>query len=54
MPAADRKGPSGVARGGQGGASAPGRRPEGGAKILQKIFKKNYIRRNFINSKRKR
>ena len=31
-------GDSGVARGGQGGASAPGRRPEGGAKILTKIF----------------
>ena len=29
---------SGVARGGQGGASAPGRRPEGGAKILTKNF----------------
>ena len=28
---------SGVARGGQGGASAPGRRPEGGAKIQPKI-----------------
>ena len=29
---------SGVARGGQGGASAPGRRPEGGAIILTKNF----------------
>ena len=29
---------SGVARGGQGGAAAPGRRPEGGAKILPKNF----------------
>ena len=29
---------SGVARGGRGGASAPGRRPEGGAKILTKNF----------------
>ena len=31
--------PSGVARG-AGGASAPGRRPEGGAKILPKNFLK--------------
>ena len=31
---------SGVARGGQGGASAPGRRPEGGAKILPRNLKK--------------
>ena len=29
---------SGVARGGQGEASAPGRRPEGGAKILPRNF----------------
>ena len=29
---------SGVARGGQGGAAAPGRRPEGGAKIMPIIF----------------
>ena len=29
---------SGVARGGRGGAAAPGRRPEGGAKILPKNF----------------
>ena len=30
--------------GGQGGASAPGRRPEGGAKFLPKNLKKIYIR----------
>ena len=29
---------SGVARGGRGGAAAPGRRPEGGAKILPMNF----------------
>ena len=44
---------SGVARGGgQGGASAPGRRPEGGAKILPMIFLNIYIRRNFKNFER--
>ena len=43
---------SGVARGGQGGASAPGRRPEGGAKIMPKNFFKIYILRNFEKSER--
>ena len=40
---------SGVARGGGqgGGASAPGRRPEGGAKILPRFFK-NLYRDNFF------
>ena len=38
---------SGVARGGRGGASAPGRRPEGGAKMLPKKLKNLYME-NFL------
>ena len=38
---------SGVARGGQGGAAAPGRRPEGGAKILPKNFYFFYMEKFF-------
>ena len=37
--------------GGRGRASAPGRRPEGGAKILPKNFSKFKYREIFINLK---
>ena len=47
MPAADRKGPSGVARGGQGGGICPRAPPRGGRQNPAKDFKKKLYKEKF-------